>query len=394
MDESDYLVAPRERSRGQASDAKSKKTMRVNTGPLRVGLVGAGAISSAHAASLKMIAEANLVALCDAIPGRAQEIGRKFGVTDVYSSADEMLREARLDAAHILTPPQYHVDVALRCLRAGTHVLVEKPLALSVADCALLQAESARTGLVCGVNHSMTYVPIVERILEEIRSCRLGRIEHLTMDFCAPQQDLPVSNPNSFLLQSPTNVIFEFGPHPFSVVRLIMGKLIRAECFVTSEKKIASGKRFFDAWHIAMECERGTAALHLLVGRTVRNCSLRVFGEDGVIHSELGLGTFHLIENNPYEYVGPLRNAFIDSKMAVAAAMTGIRQQVGITIGRPNRLTTFFRSQSAFYQAVLAGASPREDVNAGRDVIEYCEQALTNVKFAPASRGAFANGAN
>ncbi len=355
---------------------------------LRVGFVGAGGISSLHAATLKLLPEVTLAAVCDTVPARAQELARQFAIPETYSSTAEMFHSARLNAVHILTPPQYHVDMALECLRAGCHVLVEKPLGLSVAECERLRAEVTRTGLVCGVNHNLTHAPVVERLIAAIRSRRLGRVNHMLMNFSAPPEYVPRSDPGNYMFQRPENIIYEFGPHLFSVIRLLMGAVVHAECLASGEQELSGGKSFFTSWQISLECERGTAGLYLSIGRGVADTTVRLLGQDGTAEADLVRGTLRVTETSPRRIAGPLLEAWAHGKESLAVAAGNIAHQYGAAFGRlsSRRRNGFSRSLAAFYQALLAGTPPREDAAAGRTVVEYCERTVRHLKFSTANK--------
>ena len=96
--------------------------------PVRVGLVGTGYIAEFHALALQRIAGVQLVAVADQSRLRAEAFARAWGIEGVFGSLAEMRTSGRLDAVHILTPPDTHADVAREALEADVHVLVEKPL--------------------------------------------------------------------------------------------------------------------------------------------------------------------------------------------------------------------------------------------------------------------------
>jgi predicted dehydrogenase len=367
-----------------------------STEGLRVGFVGAGGISSVHAQILKLVPEATLAAVCDTAFQRAQDLAREFDIPEAYSSTDTMFRKARLDAVHVLTPPQYHVDVAVECLRAGCHVLVEKPLGLSVADCEKLRAETEESRLICGVNHNLTHIPVVERLVAAIRSRRLGRVNHVLMNFCAPPAYVPLSDPGNYMFQRPENMIFEFAPHPFSVIRLLMGGVVRAECLASGERELSGGKRFFRSWQISLECERGTASLYLSLGQGVQDISVHVLGQDGTANADLVRGILRVTETSPRRVAGPLQEGWAHGTESFGTAIRNVGHQYGAALGRlsSRRRDPFYRSFAAFYQALAAGKSPREDVSAGKAVVEFCEETVRHVKFATATQEIPADVAN
>src|SRR5690349_20951477 len=100
--------------------------------PLRFGLVGAGAISGAHVRALQSLAEkAELVAVADIDFPKAQTLASSTGAT-AYPSIESMLAAEDIDVVTLCTPPDVHADGATAAMRAGRHVIVEKPADVSV----------------------------------------------------------------------------------------------------------------------------------------------------------------------------------------------------------------------------------------------------------------------
>ena len=94
--------------------------------PIRVAIVGTGNIARIHAGALAA-AGSGFVAAADVDEDQLAAFGRAHGVAATYRDVDDLLREARPDLVHVCTPPRFHHDQALACLRAGVSVLVEKP---------------------------------------------------------------------------------------------------------------------------------------------------------------------------------------------------------------------------------------------------------------------------
>jgi predicted dehydrogenase len=364
-----------------------------NRDVLRVGLLGAGIISSGHATALQNIPQAKLVAVCDAVPGRAADVARDYGIPEVYESAKAMLRDAKVDVVHVLTPPQYHTALALECMEAGRHVLIEKPMGLSAESCAALESESRRRGLVCAVNHNATHFPVVERLAAAIGSCRFGRVNHISCTFCVAPEHVPVADPGNYMFQSPANMIFEFGPHPFSIIRLLMGGLVKVQCVATGERTLPNGKRYWNAWQFSAVCERGTASLYIGVGTGMRDISLRVFGEDAVGTADLVRDRLVISGTSPLRIAGPLAEGRAAAAESLRSAAAGVFHQYGTAAGLSGSRNRdpFLRSLRAFYEALSAGRSPREDVSAGKAVVEYCEEAAKEMVFVAAHQGGLAS---
>lgn len=120
--------------------------------PLGIGIIGFGRIGAEHAGWLAGAAGARAVAVADATPAR-QELARQRGL-DVYDSVDALLADERLGAVLVATPTAMHYDHATRALHAGKHVLVEKPMALDLAQAKLMAHEAKQRSLVLSVFHN------------------------------------------------------------------------------------------------------------------------------------------------------------------------------------------------------------------------------------------------
>jgi predicted dehydrogenase len=115
---------------------------------LSIGLLGCGPIAQfAHLPALAKARRIRLAAVCDAADDLLQAIGRQTGVERLYASYAAMLAEAPIDAVLIAVPDAFHVPLAMQALEAGKHVLVEKPLGTTAAECLPLVELVQRTGL-------------------------------------------------------------------------------------------------------------------------------------------------------------------------------------------------------------------------------------------------------
>lgn len=141
--------------------------------PLRVGLVGCGKVGTVHAAALKAVPEAEFVACCDAAADRAQAFAAKYGVRP-FPDVENMLRGAGVEAVVIGTPHPLHAEPAARAAEAGVHVLVEKPMAASLADCDAVLAAARKSGVALGVVSQRRFYEPVARMKEAIDAGKIG----------------------------------------------------------------------------------------------------------------------------------------------------------------------------------------------------------------------------
>src|SRR2546429_7653732 len=103
--------------------------------PLVLGIIGCGRVSQRfHLPALRFVPAIKVAALADVDPSRVETVARQFSNARCYSEPGELLADSELNAVAICTPPQRHAELALAALAAGKHVLVEKPLAVTIAD--------------------------------------------------------------------------------------------------------------------------------------------------------------------------------------------------------------------------------------------------------------------
>ncbi len=139
--------------------------------PLRVGLIGCGKVGQIHAAALKTVDEAQFVAACDASLERAQAFAAKYGARP-FADIASMLPV--VDAVIIGTPHPLHAEPAIRALEAGVHVLVEKPMAATLADCDAMLHAARKSGATLGVISQRRFLPPVQRMKQAIDAGKIG----------------------------------------------------------------------------------------------------------------------------------------------------------------------------------------------------------------------------
>jgi len=143
---------------------------------MRVAVIGAGHLGQHHARLLASMKDVELVGVVDVKAGRAAEIAGKYG-TQAFTDASQVL--GRVDAVSIATPTSTHVDIALPFVDAGVAVLVEKPLAATLAEADRLLAAAAARGTLVAAGHTERFNPAVAMALPLVSAPRFIEIHRL-----------------------------------------------------------------------------------------------------------------------------------------------------------------------------------------------------------------------
>ncbi|WP_195543407.1 Gfo/Idh/MocA family protein [Massiliimalia timonensis] len=114
---------------------------------LKIGIIGTGNISESHISAYQKNPDVELYAFCDIREDRLQEMGKKYGVTRLYTDKDVMLRELpELDAVSVCTWNSQHAPCTIAALKAGKHVLCEKPMATSAEEAKAMKEAAEESG--------------------------------------------------------------------------------------------------------------------------------------------------------------------------------------------------------------------------------------------------------
>lgn len=154
--------------------------------PLRVAVVGLG-IGRSHVRGLLDLegsATADVVALCDADARRLRSVGDEFGIAARYASLPRLLAAEKPDAVVIATPNDLHAPMGIAALEAGCHVLVEKPLAHTLAAARALAAAATKARRRLMVDFSLRFGAAARTAKAWLDSGRCGRLYHANTYWC------------------------------------------------------------------------------------------------------------------------------------------------------------------------------------------------------------------
>jgi len=298
-------------------------------------------------------------------------------VPQVFDSLDAMLASGSVDVVHVLLPPSAHADMAIRCLGAKCHVFIEKPLALSVADCERVSAAAEQAECTVGVNHNLTYMPGVLKLIEAVKQYRMGAVEHVTVVYNMPMPALAAGQHGHWMFGETERLVLELGPHPMSIICRLLGEVRKTAAVASGRTVLRNGKTFFDTWQSSFVCDRGTAQLSLAVGRDYLNTWVHMIGQDGEVFVDLRRNTVELSEKTKYVRADNLVDSWRNGKGLIGASLSNFTRQAKGALG----LAPAFELQNesmnasigAFYQGLLSGKGAPVGADEGTAVVRGCE---------------------
>ena len=187
---------------------------------MKIGIIGCGLIAASHVRIIRKLMQNVELCLCDLERSNAEKLGSKFGINKIFTSAEELVSNQKLDTVHILTPVFSHFDLAQTALQAGCHVYIEKPVTESTLEYNRLFALAKKQKKLMCAGYSALGMPAVLAAKELIHNDDLGRLISLHCDFmCSwPSNTIPYGNPNHWAYSMTGGIYQNIIDHPASLV--------------------------------------------------------------------------------------------------------------------------------------------------------------------------------
>lgn len=193
---------------------------------LRYGVIGLGFFGEKHAQVAASLPNVQLQALCTRRDKRRKELKRQLDVPDDYADYQELLADPQIDAVSIVTHVDDHLEPTLAALRAGKHVLLEKPMARTVMQCDRMIREAEKSGCLLMVGHICRFNPRYAAVHERVQQGEVGNVVSMFA-----RRNIPAARSRS--------VLEKIGPilgdaiHDTDLMRWISGTEIESASAVT-----------------------------------------------------------------------------------------------------------------------------------------------------------------
>ncbi len=328
------------------------QTGKTNGARLRCGAVGVGRMGRHHARVYGQLADTELVGVVDSSMERAADMAEQFG-GKAFPSLDDLL-DAGVDAVSIAAPTTAHRDLAERCIEAGVHCLIEKPLAGTVADAEAIRDLADRRGVVLMVGHIERFNPIMRAMQRATQAD-----DSITPRFIEVHRVSPMT-----FRSVDIGVVMDMMIHDLDVVLMLMGgqepdEIQAAGVAVVTEHEDICNARL--TWHKP----QGACVANITASRLALKTErvTRITGEKAYIKLDYGAKTGVIIRRTANE----LQMREIQSQLRGGADLTDLKwdelvnvEQLEIDDGEP-----IVMEIRAFLDAIHTGSPPPIDARAG-----------------------------
>jgi len=251
-----------------------------------VGLVGCGQVTQqSHIPALRRSPGARIVAVCDADEDCAQRAAKQLQIDKWYVDFADMVRAERLDVVDICTPPSTHSTLAVQAAEAGCHVLVEKPMALTVDECDRMVAAAAENRVSLGVVHNELFKPVVTAATSIVRNGGIGDLTGVAIQFSRKKDDDWIMNQHHWCHRLPAGIFGDILPHAIYLARELLGELEVLE--VESLKLGSHDWMRADELGAIIKGDSGLGTIISSLNRAKETATMEIFGTKTILHVDI-----------------------------------------------------------------------------------------------------------
>jgi predicted dehydrogenase len=240
--------------------------------PVRIGIVGCGRITTLrHLPALRRLEDVEVRALADLDADRLGAAAERFGIARRYADHEALVSDPEIEVVGVCVPAPGHAEVAVAALEASKHLLLEKPVALTLADGERIAAAAARAAGKIVVGFNLRWHRLVARAGGLVEAGAVGRVEAVTTRFTSPFAYREIAQPWRRERALGGGVLYEMAPHHFDLWRLFLGtEIVEVHALSRStdwddEGAVVSGRTESGAFVSSFFSQRGPEANELEV---------------------------------------------------------------------------------------------------------------------------------
>lgn len=346
---------------------------------IRAAIIGSGLIAGKKhiPAFLKLRSKTELVAVCDLNLAAAKEVASRFGIPRAYGNIEEMLSTEKPDLVDICTPPKTHVRLAVEAMRHGCHVLVEKPMALTVADCDQIVQASKDYGLkVCVAHSDLFYEPFI-KARRMVENGAIGRVRGMRI-FLSTPTDYMTSRPEHWAHKLPGGVIGETGPH---IVYMTLAFIPNIRTVNVDALKVMHDYPWssFEDYRINLIGDEAISSATVVYTTEQWAAKVEILGDTGFLM--LDLESMNVVHYKRTELKpAPVGLSLLRESAELAGAF--VSNAIRVTTRRVRSTHEIIISQLA--DSILSGSEPPVSAEEGREAVRVLNMVVEDIetKFA------------
>jgi len=203
---------------------------------IKWGMIGCGDVTELKSGpAFNKAADSELVAVMRRNAAKAEDYAKRHNVKKYYSDAGALINDPEVNAVYIATPPSTHAEYAIRAMRAGKPVYIEKPMALNDGECRKILEVSQQTGVKCFVAYYRRYLPYFRKVKHLVEIGAIGEVQLVNVRYVCPPQKEDYSRTTLTWRVKPeiagAGYFYDLAPHQLDLLNYLFGDITEATGF-------------------------------------------------------------------------------------------------------------------------------------------------------------------
>jgi predicted dehydrogenase len=215
------------------------------------GIIGCGDVTEKKSGpAFNKVKGSSLLAVMRRDGEKAKDYARRHNVPYWYDNADELIRNPKVDAVYIATPPGSHSEYAIQAMKAGKPVYVEKPMAAHYSECLEMIKISEQTGQPLFVAYYRRLLPGFMKVKELIDNGYIGNPLYFTIHYFAPHQPADYQQPLPWRVSpelSGGGYIYDLGSHQLDLIDYLLGPIEKVSALAFNQHNLYPVEDFVSA---------------------------------------------------------------------------------------------------------------------------------------------------
>jgi len=192
---------------------------------INVAVVGCGEVANGHLKAWRKVRSARVVAVSDLNETLARSTAKNWKIPHYYTSLPELMELGNVDVVDICTPPQTHAALAVQAMKAGSNVVIEKPMTMTVKDAEEIVRCQKTAAVKAGVIHNWLFEPPIIEADSFVKKGYLGELYNVEIEALSTKEDSMAANERHWCHSLPGGRFSEMLAHPIYLARHFLGEV-------------------------------------------------------------------------------------------------------------------------------------------------------------------------
>jgi len=327
---------------------------------LRVGLLGGGQIAWIHGRLIVKEPDATLVGIADIDRARARQLARELGVDKVYEDAAGMIEDQQPDIIHVLTPPDTHPELSMMAMSRGCHVLVEKPMATTLAAAEAMVETAKRHNVRLCAGYNMLFDDLVQAASNVVATGAVGEVVSVEAHYAYNALRNPALVEDgahhchwSYRLNG--GPLEDLMPHMAALVLPYLGGSATEVTTVTRNRGVLPAG-WDDEVRVLLASDRVLGMISISLSERPDLIALTVKGTRGEVRANLFSGVLTVQTRSALPRA--LARGLSGFQLSAQSAVASLKNLYNFAAGRIDKSSGLAKLISRFYESVRTGTEP------------------------------------